>query len=90
MIYNNQTEHDFKLMVIDLKQKFLNEKTNYDWNYSFTLEEYPNLLYFMIVNKFQCVKMIFDKEEKFISKSFLSKSDFTTFEKLMKDLKNHD
>ena len=81
-----KTLSDFNLEVSKTKQSYLKSKMDFNWNYTFKEENHENFVYFMIANKHQATKLLFDVESQTIIKKDMYTTDVTTMKELQDQL----
>ena len=86
MIYNKQTLENFITMMDSLKKEFTNQQEAYGWNFKFNLEQFDDVKYFLITNKFSTIKLAYSQSAKYIIKTSITDVDINRILKLKEGL----
>jgi hypothetical protein len=81
-----KTIQDFNKAVLEAKQEFLNEKMNYNWNYTIKTETFEHMECFWICNFHHARKIIFNKELKFVLDREIYMSDLDVLSEMKGEL----
>jgi hypothetical protein len=82
-----KTISDFNKAVLEAKQEFLNEKINYNWEYTIKEEKLEGLQLFWICNTQNARKIVFHEEMKTVIDRRLYMSDVKILSEMKGELK---
>ena len=86
MIYNKQNNENFLSHIEDLKKEYSNQEKAYNWKFNYNLEQFGEVKYFIITNKFSTTKLAFDEQLKIIVRTLISDVDINRILKLKEGL----
>jgi hypothetical protein len=81
-----KTIHDFNKAVIEAKQEFLNEKVNYNWEYTIKEETLEGMQIFFIANIQNARKIVWHEEMKVVIDRKLYMMDVKTLWEMKQEL----
>jgi len=83
---NNKTLSDYIVEVQKAKTEYQNLKTRNDWEYGIIEERHPSIIFFMIGNKYQATKIIFDYDTKYIVNKTIYRADMQAYNTILEKL----
>jgi hypothetical protein len=81
------TLDDFKKLVSETKERYLKEKMEYNWDYTLKEETLDGMEFFMICNKINATKLIYNEEMSFIVNKDIIMADVRILSEMKEQLK---